>query len=133
MKKAAAFLSALLTILPVSSSAWVAENRFLVEPLDDGVIEVVSRRGADARDFWCGAGGYARHIWNTPATQRIYLVRERGPAVTRNRVSAVHFSLTPPEGVDLTPGWLISVTRVGDSMIAGEALNHCWDRKLLGH
>ena len=71
------------------------------------------------------AQGIGIGILRTKATQRIYIVRayEKG-------VRTVQFSLTPPDGVDTTPGYSITVKRVGENMSAGSAQGYCFDNFL---
>jgi hypothetical protein len=123
------FLGALLGGLPGVAVAWVADNRQTVNPVTDTVFEVVAKAGSGGMDFWCAAGDYARRALGAPPTQRVYVVRERGAAVTLNRRSAAHFSLLAPEGADTAPGIFLSVTRVGENLSAAAAQAYCSELK----
>ncbi|MFT7597003.1 MAG: hypothetical protein ACI8R4_004346 [Paracoccaceae bacterium] len=123
--------AALLAATPGMALAWQADNRHFVNPVSDGVFEVVGRSGSGGPEFWCAAGDYARRAIGASATQRIYLVRGPAPAITRKWNRAVLFSLTEPQGADLTPGYTLSVTRVGENLIAASAQNYCSDYKML--
>ena len=90
-------------LAPGMALAFQAFNRFEVYPVSKGVIEVVNRNGSAPKDFWCGAGDYAIRVLRTSATQRIYLVRPVGPAVTVQGRKGVHYALQPPPGVNTTP------------------------------
>ncbi|MCV2891063.1 RraA family protein [Ruegeria aquimaris] len=115
-------------LAPGMALAFQAFNRFEVYPVSKGVIEVVNRNGSAPKDFWCGAGDYAIRVLRTSATQRIYLVRPVGPAVTVQGRKGVHYALQPPPGVNTTPGYSVSVKVVGDNMTASMAQNYCYDR-----
>lgn len=96
-----------------------------VTPKANGVYEVSASGTSAPVAYWCGIGDFAIRTLRTKATQRIYIVRayEKG-------VRTVQFSLTPPEGVDTTPGYSITVKRVGENMSAGSAQGYCWDNFL---
>ncbi|SDE23553.1 hypothetical protein [Ruegeria marina] len=115
-------------LAPGMALGFQAFNRFEVYPVSQGVIEVVNRYGSAPKDFWCGAGDYAIRVLRTSATQRIYLVRPVGPSVTVQGRKGVHFALQPPPGADTTPGFSVSVKKVGDNMTASMAQNYCYDR-----
>ncbi len=96
-----------------------------VTPLENGTYRVAVSGSSAPVTYWCGIGDYAITKLRTKATQRIYISRayEKG---TRT----VEFSLTPPDGVDTTPGYSITVKRVGENMSAGSAQGYCWDNVL---
>lgn len=121
--------AALLVGAPAWASAWQAENYLRVNPVTDGVFEVVGRSGSGGVEYWCAAGDYARRVLNSSATQRIYIVRGQGPSITTDRKSAVQFSLTAPAGSYTDPELVLSVTRVGENLNAASARNYCLDRK----
>ena len=123
--------AALLAALPGMGLAWQAENRHFVNPISDTVFEVVGRSGSGGPEFWCAAGDYARRAIGVAATQRIYVVRGPAPAITRNWNRAVLFSFIQPQDTDLQPGYTLSVTRVGENLIAASAQAYCWDNKML--
>lgn len=123
-------ITALLATLPGMAMAWQAENRHFVNPVSDTVFEVVGRSGSGGPEFWCAAGDYARRVIGSSATQRIYVVRGPAPAMTRNWNRAVLFSFDEPKDVDLRPGFTLSVTRVGENLIAASAQSYCSDNKL---
>ncbi|PJE34715.1 hypothetical protein CVM52_20860 [Pseudooceanicola lipolyticus] len=119
-------IGAALALLPTLGSAWTAYNRHEVVPLGDGVFEVVSEVGSGPTDFWCGAGDYAYRQMRAAAVQRLYLWRAIGPSVSRPGRKAVQFSLTPPPGADLQPGFALSMNDVGDNLRAGAAQQYCY-------
>lgn len=96
-----------------------------VTPMNNGVYEVAVSGSSAPVAYWCGIGDFAIRSLRTKATQRIYIVRayEKG-------VRTVQFSLTPPDGVDTTPGYSITVKRVGENMSAGSAQGYCFDNFL---
>ncbi|WP_240482169.1 hypothetical protein [Ruegeria marisrubri] len=95
--------------------------------LQNGVFEVVNHFGSAPKDYWCGAGDYAIRVLRTPATQRVYLWQAVGPSVAEPGKKGVQFSLQPPAGADTSPGYSVSVKRVGDNMPASMAQNYCYD------
>ncbi|TMV03258.1 hypothetical protein FGK63_19810 [Ruegeria sediminis] len=121
-----AVLSALI-LVPGVASAFRAWNRAQVYDLGSGVFEVVNYFGTVPRDYWCGAGDYAIRVLRTPATQRVYLWQAEGPSVSEPGRKGVKFSLKPPAGADTTPGFTVTVKRVGDNMSASMAQNYCYD------
>lgn len=119
---------ALALAIPASAQAWWAFNRHEVLPVSEGAYEVVGRVGTSAQDYWCAIGHFARAALGADATQRVYIVEGIGPSVNRSGRKSVKFSLTPPQGVDLTPGLSLSTKRVGDNLNAATAQNYCYDR-----
>lgn len=105
--------------------AWQASNGHTVNPVSDINFEVVGRPGSGGMQFWCAAGDYARQVLGASAVQRIYLVRAPAPAITKNWNRAVLFSLVPPQGAQLRPGFTLSMKRVGDNMNAANAQGYC--------
>lgn len=114
--------------VPVTAEAWRAWNRHEILPVSQGVWEVVNEVGSGAQDYWCAIGDFAIRQLRTQATQRIYIWRGVGPAVNRPGKKSVHFSLTPPPGVDTKPTVSLNVKHVGDNRNAMLARNHCTDR-----
>ena len=112
---------------PTWANAWYAWNRFEVNPIGNGVFEVVPRGGRrGATDYWCAAGDYAYRELRTPAVQRVYLYRAIGPSVTRPGRKAAQFSLTPPPGADTRPSITFSMKDVGDNLQAAAAQQYCY-------
>lgn len=118
-------------LMPGLSLAWLADNRHTVEPISESVFEVVGRSGSGGPEFWCAAGDYARRALGASAAQRVYLVRGPAPAITRDWNRAVLFSLVQPQDADLTPGFNLSVDRVGENLNAAMAQSYCSDYKVL--
>ncbi|MGI9368004.1 MAG: hypothetical protein ACR2O2_04120 [Ruegeria sp.] len=104
--------------------------RTAVAKVSDGVFEVVSLSGSAPVAYWCGAGDFAIRNLRTQATQRIYIWKAYGPSVSQPGKKAVQFSLSPPEGVDTTPGYSVTVKRVGENMTAGSAQGYCYDNMI---
>jgi len=98
-----------------------------VTEVEKGIYEVVSYGTSAPVSYWCGIGDYAIRTLRTKATQRIYLWKAYGPSVSRPGKKGAQFSLTPPEGVDTTPGYSVTVKTVGDNMSAGSAQGYCYD------
>ena len=122
-----------LSVLALPAQAYRALNWLQVNPVREGVFEVVGQPGSGPAQYWCAAGDFARQVLGVAANQRIYIARGRGPSETTNRRSAVQFSLTPPPGADTTPGLSLSVTRPGENLRAAAARFYCeplfiWDR-----
>lgn len=129
MRRKTTLMLAAALLTPTLAFGFQAFNRFEVYPVDqNGVFEVVNRHGSAPKDFWCGAGDYAIRVLRTSATQRVYLVKPVGSAVTVQGRKGVQYALTPPQGADTSPGYSVSVKRVGDNMPAHMAQNYCYDR-----
>ncbi len=104
--------------------------RTAVANVGDGVFEVVSLSGSAPVAYWCGAGDFAIRSLRTSATQRIYIWKAYGPSVSQPGKKAVQYSLSPPDGVDTTPGYSVTVRRVGENMTAASAQGYCYDNML---
>ncbi|WP_170751418.1 hypothetical protein [Ruegeria lacuscaerulensis] len=91
----------------------------------NGIYEVSTRGTTAPVAYWCGIGDYAIRTLRTKATQRIYITR-----AYEKQTRTVQFSLTPPEGVDTTPGYSVTVKRVGENLSAGSAQTYCYDNFL---
>ena len=120
-------LIAALAMAPLQASAFRAWNQHDVVEVSPGVIEVVSRVGSASLDFWCGAGDYARRVWNIRRNPPIYIVSPLGPSTVKQGYKAVQFSLTEPPSGAVSPSFTISVTRVGENMGVSFAEGYCRD------
>ncbi len=96
--------------------------RTTVTPLPNGVYEVAAIGTSAPVAYWCGIGDYAIRTLRTKSNQRIYIA---GAYVPKART--VQFSLTPPEGADTSPGYSVTVKRVGANMTAASAQDYCYD------
>lgn len=114
-----------LAASPGAALAFFALNRLEVVPLSNGVFEVVGRVGSAAADFWCGAGDYAISHLRAPASQRIYMWSAIAPSQTRPGRNAIQFALSEPPGGAVSPGFTLSMKRVGDNMRASQAQGYC--------
>lgn len=130
-------LTALLIAVPGWALAWWAWNRHEVFPIGDGIVEVIGEPGSGAQDYWCAIGDFATSQLRVPAAQRLYTWRGVGPSVARPGRKAMQFALSAPKGADTTPGFTLSLKRVGDNMTAAMARQYCfggkfdpWDRWL---
>ncbi|MEY8829006.1 hypothetical protein AB9K34_11420 [Sedimentitalea sp. XS_ASV28] len=117
--------AALMAGAATPSMAWRAINSHTVNPLSPVSFEVIGRGGISSVSYWCAAGDYARRVLDAPLGQRIYISRPRDHAQTENAKSAVQFSLDPPANANLNPGFLLTVTRLGDNLSASAAWNLC--------
>ncbi|WP_232281866.1 hypothetical protein [Roseobacter sp. SK209-2-6] len=119
-------LSVLLA-LPAGAQAFTTARGVQVNPLTDLVFEVIPSGSGDLAGFWCGASEYARRELGAGWTDKVYVLRERGPSETTGRRSAVHFTLYPEQtGVGPAPqGWLRFGIKAGDRMSIQSARRHC--------
>ncbi|MEX0287378.1 MAG: hypothetical protein AB3N23_22450 [Paracoccaceae bacterium] len=125
----AGLVTAATVLAAGTASAFTSSNYMRVNPVSDSVFEVLPRGGARrSGDYWCAAAEYLLFTGVSNATQRIYVVRALGPGQTANRRSTVQFSITPPAGVDTTPGISLTVRRVGENMSAHLARSQCFFR-----
>ncbi|WP_420585029.1 hypothetical protein [Ruegeria sp.] len=96
--------------------------RTKVTPLENGTYRVATSGSSAPVAYWCGIGDFAIRTLRTSATQRIYIA-----SPYQKGVRTVDFSLTPPEGADTSPGYSVTVKRVGANMTAGKAQGYCYD------
>ncbi|SMO58138.1 hypothetical protein SAMN06265380_102401 [Ruegeria faecimaris] len=96
--------------------------RTTVTPRDNGVYEVATSGSSAPVAYWCGIGDFAIRTLRTKSNQRIYITRAYD-----KQTRTVQFSLTAPEGVDTTPGYSVTVKRVGENMSAASAQRYCSD------
>ncbi|WP_425043169.1 hypothetical protein [Primorskyibacter sp. S87] len=128
-KRISLAVAATLFLAPSSALAWWAFNRHQVEPVGNGVFEVVAEVGSAPKDFWCGAGDYAIRVLRTSATQRIYIWKAIAPSTIRQGRKGVQFALQPPPGADTSTGYSLTVKREGDNLNAAMAQGYCYDRR----
>lgn len=114
-----------LIATPGSALAWRSYDWLQVNPVSETVFEVVGQPRSGGPQYWCAAGEYAFQVLGASTTDQLYLVRGRGPAVTVNRRSAVHFSLVKPDAPPPAPSYSLSVTVVGEAMSVAVAWNYC--------
>lgn len=130
MLRHACFLTVFtLTGLSTQADALTTRMGDRVLPVNDVVFEVIPRGKQRVGDFWCAASEYARRELGAGWSDRIYLVRGRGPSVTTGRKTAVQFSLTP-EAVGVTPleNELTTIRtglKVGDNMTVNQGNSYC--------
>ena len=125
-------LALALTLSAAPVSAWTADNLLTVNDLSGGDgFEVIGGPGLAPSDYWCAAGDYALRVLRAPTTARVYLTRARGPAVTANRKSAAHFSLTPAPDAPPHEGVFLTVRKAGAHLSVGFAISYCENRKSL--
>ncbi len=126
VRRAHMAIVAMLVAVPGAAQAWRAMNGHEVQPLGDGVYEVVGRVGSGAADYWCGIGDFGRMVLDLPAAQRIYVWRPVGPSVVRPGRKAVHFALTAPPGAETEGGYSLTVRRAGKNLNAAMARQYCY-------
>ncbi|QBF31219.1 hypothetical protein [Thalassococcus sp. S3] len=122
--------AAATALLPISASAFRADNYMRVNPVGPATFEVINRPGKGPSDFWCAAGDFVRGRLSVPSNQRVYIVRGRGPSQTEPGRSAVIFSLQPPAGVDTVAAAqsiTLSTDRIGDNLSVALAVQYCLD------
>ncbi|MEP2717594.1 hypothetical protein [Pseudophaeobacter sp.] len=120
-------LSAACIVFATSVSAFTSRDGSRVNPVSQGVFEVIPRAGGLGRNYWCAAGDYAHRAlkasWNAP----VFISRGRGPSETTNRRSAVQFTLESSRAGSPSTGSFGSVNSlaVGDNMTVQNAFNFC--------
>lgn len=122
----------LIVVAASAASSAIAEEfrgaaRTRINPVTDGIFEVVASSSSRGADFWCGASDYARRVLKRDWTDRVYVARELGPSVTTNRRSAVHFTVDPDAtGITRRSSSLrLNRFTVGDSMSIQQANAQC--------
>lgn len=113
--------------LPNSADAFSGKKNTRVNPVDDQVFEVIARTAGSATNYWCGAADYARRGLNAPWTATLYIARGRGPSVTTNRRTAVHFTLDPSRAPQSAAGTIFQFGDLieGDSLSVQRAHQYC--------
>lgn len=104
---------------PQSADAFSGKKSTRINPVNDKVFEVIARTAGSATDYWCGAADYARRGLGVDWRATLYIARGRGPSVTTNRRSAVHFTLDPASAPQSAGN---SVFQFGD-LIAGDSMS----------
>lgn len=119
---AATVLAASLVLaLPDVSAANASRHSIRVNPVSDGVFEVIARTG-NGYLFWCGAADHVQRVLGRPWSSKLHIYRGLGPSETTGRRSAVQFTLdanlaaaAPADGYksvnSLQPGDTMSVER----------------------
>lgn len=124
-------LAVVLTIvalaLPASATAFTSRDGTRVNPVKDGVYEVIPRTGGHGRSYWCAAGDYAQRALKAPWDARIYISGGLGVSETSKRRSAVQFTLQSDLAGAPGDGQFGSVNSLarGDSRRVRDAYNYC--------
>ncbi|WP_170775789.1 hypothetical protein [Ruegeria lacuscaerulensis] len=126
-----AILAAIFLVV-VAGSATAQSNRpgvgifptfqVIVTPEEGGVYRVEPVGISSAPVYWCGIGDYAVQTLGKARTQRIYIAEAYVPGAR-----TVKFSFDPPADIDTTPGYSLTVNRVGENLSASRAENLCYD------
>jgi hypothetical protein len=116
-----------LMALPQAGHAFTADNRLKVAQVDAHTFEVIAQPGTGTVQFWCAAGDYAFGALNADTSQRVYLVRGRGPSATQPGKKSVQFTLNPnAKGVPtLPPQLVLNVNQPGDNLSVAHAWSYC--------
>ncbi|WP_164860819.1 hypothetical protein [Parasedimentitalea marina] len=122
-----AVVSACSLALPVMAQEFQATNSLYVNRVDQNVIEVIGRPGANKDDYWCGIGDYVRRVERAPWKTKIYVVSGIGRGVTTGARDAVTFTLKP-EAIGLEPyeaSYISDILKVGYSRSLTFAFDRC--------
>lgn len=126
------FVTAAFSVLtlgfPGSASAFTSREGTRVNPVKDGVYEVVPRSGGHGRSYWCAAGDYAQRALKAPWDARIFVYRGLGASETSNRRSAVQFTLQAGlagGGSDSGQTGSVNSLARGDSRLVRDAYAYC--------
>jgi hypothetical protein len=124
---AAATVSSLAGTMPTISEAFVGARNTTINPVNGAVFEVVARGASDGTAYWCGAADYARRALGASWRARVHIVRGRGPSLTTNFRTAVHFTIDPKAaGVkSANPSVSLNNLVAGDSMSVQQANAYC--------
>jgi len=123
----AAVLAALIAAMPGTADAFKGKRGTTINPVDSAIFEVLARTAGSGPDYWCGAADYARRALGADWTATIYIARGRGPSVTTNRRSAVHYTLDPAAAgiTPIEPAISLNALKVGDNMSVQQANGYC--------
>ena len=124
---AAIAATSLMMALPDNSAAYGIRNSIRVNPVSDGIFEVIPRP-VHGYLFWCGAADYARSVLQVPWSSDLHVVRALGPSETTGRRSAVQFTLDASQAAAAPAGGYRSVNllQAGDTMSVQEAFEFCF-------
>ncbi|AHD01488.1 hypothetical protein [Leisingera methylohalidivorans] len=124
---AALCASLLLVAFPDSSAAGASRHSIRVNPVSDGVFEVIPNTG-NGYLFWCGAADYAQRSLRVSRNSMLHITRGLGRSETTGRRSAVQFTLDPDLAPAAPAGGYGSVNSLqsGDTMSVQEALGYCF-------
>lgn len=119
--------ASLMLALPDVSAANASRHSIRVNPVSDGVFEVIARTG-NGYLFWCGAADYVQRVLRLPWESKLYIHRGLGPSETTGRRSAVQFTLDPNLAAAAPAGGYRSVNslQAGDTMSAIRAHEYCF-------
>ncbi|MEW2911337.1 hypothetical protein [Leisingera sp. JC11] len=124
---AAIAATSLMMAIPVSLEANASRHSIRVNPVSDGIFEVIPRPGKGIL-FWCGAADYAHRVLRVPWSAKLHITRGLGPSETTGRRSAVQFTLDANLAVPPPAGGYGSVNslQAGDTMSVQKAFDYCF-------
>lgn len=119
--------ASLILALPDVSAANASLHSTRVNPVSDGVFEVIARSGSGYL-FWCGAADHVQRVLRRPWNTSLYIYRGLGPSETTGRRSAVQFTLAPNLAAAAPAGGYGSVNslQAGDTMSVLRAHEYCF-------
>lgn len=119
--------ASLILALPDVSAANASRHSIRVNPVSDGVFEVIARSGSGYL-FWCGAADHVQRVLRLPWNTSLYIYRGLGPSETTGRRSAVQFTLDPNLAAAAPAGGYGSVNslQAGDTMSVLRAHEYCF-------
>lgn len=120
-------LSAMLPLIPDAASAFTSRHGVKVNPVSQGVFEVIPRT-FNGYLFWCAAADYAHRVLKAPWGADLHVSRGLGPSETTGRRSAVQFTLDESLVADRPVGGYASINSLaaGDSMSVQDAFGYCF-------
>ncbi len=108
------------------TGGFVTSSGVRVNAVNEQVFEVIPQAGAQRAQFWCGAGDYASRTLGASSRDRVYVVSEIGPGVTRETREAMQFSMSPPASVSGAAGNVSHWgPKIGDDRFVGDARMSC--------
>ncbi|MFY0310170.1 hypothetical protein ACFMBG_09795 [Leisingera sp. D0M16] len=119
--------TSLMLALPDVSAANASRHSTRVNPVSDGVFEVIARTG-NGYLFWCGAADHVQRVLRLPWDSQLHIYRGLGPSETTGRRSAVQFTLDPSLAAAAPAGGYRSVNslQAGDTMSLVRAHEYCF-------
>lgn len=124
---AAIAATSLMMAFPASLDAKASRHSIRVNPVSDGIFEVIPGAGNGIL-FWCGAADYAQRVLRVPWSAKLHISRGLGPSETTGRRSAVQFTLDANLAATAPTGGYGSVNslQAGDTMSVQRAFDYCF-------
>lgn len=125
LRNAFILIAGLCCAAPASAETFRAKNRVYVNPLNDGMFEVIYDINASYEGMWCAAAEYAHRRMGVPGISRVVVVEPLGPARTKPRRKGAVFKVDPNARNNSIVVMGRSLKNPGTSMSVDHAYQYC--------